>query len=231
MYKGKKIIALTPARGGSRGVKKKNVKLLNGKPLISWSLDLAQRVKEIDDVYVSTDANYIKDVARKSFAKVIDRPKKLSGDNVLVVDVLKHFLSSVNEQIDYLILLEATSPIRSEKDIIESIKLLIDEDYDSVGTFCEAHLNPHRAWRFSGEKPEVFIKGAIPWLPRQMLPEAYQLNGAVYGINVKRFLEDKCKNVLFGNIGGKIMAAHTSVDIDREVDFLVVEAIMNNLES
>ncbi|MDI9543841.1 MAG: acylneuraminate cytidylyltransferase family protein, partial [Pseudomonadota bacterium] len=99
------------------------------------------------------------------------------------------------------------------------------EGFDSAATFREAGLNPHRAWKIEGAEPRVFIPGAVPWLPRQLLPKAYQLNGAVYAFRPAGLAEGS-DALLFGRMGAVIMPAERSVDIDTEMDFLVAEAVL-----
>ena len=228
-----KILALIPARGGSKGIKNKNIYPLNGKPLLEWSISAAQSVRKIDRVIVSTDDEEIRNVAEDLSVEVVQRPAELAQDGSLVVDAIRHTIHQLAKQqyqADYLILLEPTSPLRSQEDIINVIAEL-EQGVDSVATFCEAALNPHRAWSIKNKAPEVFVEGAIPWLPRQKLPKAWELNGAVYGINVKKFLDQDGVSLLFGQSSAVIMPKVRSVDIDSLFDLTVVEAIMKNGES
>ena len=86
-----------------------------------------------------------------------------------------------------------------------------------------AELNPHRAWKIRKGKPEVFIKGAIPWKPRQELPEAYQLNGAVYAFDMDKLTKNKTVSLLFGKQGAVLMSEERSLDIDDDLDFKIAE--------
>ena len=227
-----KILALIPARGGSKGIIKKNIYPLNGKPLLEWSVSAARNVKEIDRIVVSTDDDEIARVAKGLSVEVAQRPKELCEDDSLVVDAVRYTIRELAQQhyqIDYLILLEPTSPLRSSEDIKKVIAEL-DQGADSVATFCEAALNPHRAWTIKEKTPSVFIEGAIPWLPRQKLPKAWELNGAVYGINVKEFSGHKGVSLLFGKSAAVKMPSERSVDIDNLLDLMTVEAIMGNGE-
>lgn len=228
MINNKRVIAVIPARAGSKGVKDKNIKLLAGKPLIAWSIELAQSVPEIDRVIVSTDGENISDVAKAYGAEVYPRPSALAGDRALVIDALKYLNSELTEQGEeapYMVLLEATSPLRSAKDVSDSIKLLDENSLDSVATFSEAKLNPHRAWKLDNSSPKPFIDGAIAWLPRQQQPEAWELNGAVYAFT-RSGLEEQKFSLLYGRTGSVKMPNERSVDIDTELDFMVVEKIM-----
>lgn len=230
MINGKRVVALIPARGGSKSVPLKNIKELAGKPLIAWSIEIAKKVHEIDRVIVSTDDERIAKVALHYGAEVFNRPKELAQDNSLVIDTIRYVLRTLKRSGDlyeYLVLLEPTAPLRKDIDVINCLLLIEQKQYDSVATFTEATLNPHRAWKIDGYTPRVFIEGAIPWLPRQRLPKAYQLNGAVYVIRVDAINEQSI-SVLVGNVGAVVMPTERSVDIDKNIDFLIVEALMKN---
>jgi CMP-N,N'-diacetyllegionaminic acid synthase len=223
-----KIIAVIPARGGSKSVPRKNLHPLGGKPLITWSIDLAKRVREIDRIIVSTDDQEIASIAQKNEAEVYRRPAALATDTALVIDALKDLLSRLSEEGDFpewTMLLEPTCPLRSPEDVRSCINLSASGDYDSIATFKTAELNPHRAWKIEAGVPQVFIPGAIPWLPRQAQPAAYQLNGAVYLFR-SAMLEPESRSILPGRIGGVIMPKERSYDIDDPIDFTIVEAIL-----
>ncbi|MNP00883.1 hypothetical protein D3C76_926810 [compost metagenome] len=100
-------------------------------------------------------------------------------------------------------------------------------NYDSVATFRDADLNPHRAWKLEDEKLTTFIPEVIPWLPRQKLPRAYQLNGAVYSFRINKMQEESV-SLLFGTMGAVIMPKERSIDIDDEIDFLLVETLIES---
>lgn len=228
MIGGKRVVAVIPARAGSKGVKDKNIKALGGKPLLAWPIEVARATPEIDRVIVSTDGEGIAAVARAHGAEVYDRPPELAGDRSLVIDALRDLIARLRaegETAAYLVLLEATSPLRLPEDVSACLAMLDGEDLDSVATFTEPHLNPHRAWRIEQGRPRPFIDGADPWQPRQALPEAWQLNGAVYAFVVDR-LPQTGANVLFGRMGAVTMPRDRSVDIDEALDFAIVETIL-----
>jgi len=158
------------------------------------------------------------------------RPAELSQDGSLVIDTIRYTISELSKQgyhPDFLILIEPTSPLRNADDI-KNVILELEKGFDSAATFCKASLNPHRAWSINGGIPSVFIEGAVPWLPRQKLPNAWELNGAVYGINVENFSKHDGINLLFGNTSAIIMPEERSVDIDNLFDLDIVEKIMIN---
>lgn len=228
MLKGKRVIAVIPARGGSKSVPGKNIRLLGGKPLLAWSIEVARQVGEIDRVIVSTDDTDIASVGRSYTAEVYTRPSDLATDEALVIDALKNLLQTLQaegETPEWVILLEPTCPLRTANDVRDCLMLVAEGKYDSVATFKEAELNPHRAWRLIEGVPEVFIAGAIPWLPRQKLPQAYQLNGAVYVFRAN-LLAQETKSLLVGKLGAVLMPRERSQDIDDSVDFIIVEALL-----
>lgn len=222
-----RVIAVIPARGGSKSVPMKNIKPLGGKPLIAWSIEVAKKVSEIDRIIVSTDDKDIGIIAKECGAEIYERPPHLATDSALVIDALRDLyerLRREGEKSDVMVLLEPTCPLRSVKDV-EGCLDLIRQGYDSAATFKEAELNPHRAWRIENGEPKVFIQGAIPWLPRQKQPKAYQLTGAVYSFCVSS-LDSSSPSLLVGRCGAVIMPEKRSFDIDNEMDFLIAETIL-----
>jgi CMP-N,N'-diacetyllegionaminic acid synthase len=228
MIGGKRVIAVVPARAGSKSVKDKNIHPLGGKPLLAWPIEVAKATKEIDRVIVSTDGDRIAEVARRCGAEIYDRPAALAGDRALVIDALRDLIARLRlegEKAAYMVLLEATSPLRLPEDVTRCLTMLDGEGLDSVATFTEPQLNPHRAWRIEAGRPRPFIEGADPWQPRQALPEAWQLNGAVYAF-VADHLPAQGASLLFGKAGAVIMPRARSVDIDDAIDFVRVEAML-----
>jgi CMP-N,N'-diacetyllegionaminic acid synthase len=223
----KSVIAVIPARGGSKSVPKKNIRLLGGQPLIVWSIETARKVKGVDRVMVSTDDEEIAVISRTNGAEVYRRPAHLATDEALVIDALRDLIATLRaegEAAEIMVLLEPTCPFRSVEDITGCLEL-IAQGCDSAATFKEAELNPHRAWKINRQAPEVFVPGAIPWLPRQKLPPAYQLNGAVYAFRMDK-LPKASPALLFGRQGALVMPRERSVDIDGPLDFLVAEAMV-----
>jgi CMP-N-acetylneuraminic acid synthetase len=164
---------------------------------------------------------------------VYARPRHLATDEALVIDALKDLLRTLQaegEAPEWVILLEPTCPLRAPDDVRGCLKLVTQGVYDSVATFKDAELNPHRAWRLIDGVPEVFIAGAVPWLPRQKLPKAYQLNGAVYVFRAN-LLEQETKSLLVGKLGAVLMPRERSQDIDDSVDFTIVEALLKQSNS
>ena len=221
-------IAVIPARGGSKSIPRKNLVPLGGLPLIAWSIGVAQRVTCIDRVIVSSDDDEIAAVARQHGAEIRMRPAALAADDALVVDALRDLLARLAAEGNAprtLVLLEPTSPLRSVEDVERCLALLADDDVDSVATFKPAELNPWRAWRIEDGRPETFLPDVNPWLPRQRLPPAYQLNGAVYAFRADRWTAEH-PSILFGRAAAVVMPPERSVDIDGRLDLWVAEALL-----
>jgi CMP-N,N'-diacetyllegionaminic acid synthase len=224
-----RVVAVIPARGGSKKVPGKNIRPLAGRPLLAWSVAVGKKVVEIDRVVVSTDDDAIALVAEQTGAEVYRRPPHLATDTSLVVDTLRHLaaeFAAEGETADVMVLLEPTSPLRTADDVRDVLHLMARKHLDSVATFTDACLNPHRAWRIDADhQPEVFIPGAVPWLPRQALPAAYQLNGAVYAFRMA-VLRSSSPALLAGRMGAIVMPKERSIDIDDDVDFAVAELLL-----
>lgn len=235
MIHNKKVLAVIPARGGSKSVPGKNIRELGGKPLIAWSIDIAKRVDIIDRIIVSTDDDDIEAVSINYGAEVYRRPPELAQDQSLVIDAIKDLRATLQKEGDdseILVFLEPTCPFRQADDVVKCIELLADgeEKLDSIATFTEASLNPHRAWKINNNTPETFIQGVTPWLPRQKLPEAYQLTGAVYAFYINRLPENGV-SLLFGKSGACITSLKSSLDIDTKQDFLFAEYLIKRTEN
>ncbi len=231
MIGGERVVAVIGARAGSKGVPRKNLHPLGGKPLIAWPIGTGLKTPEIDRVIVSTDGEEIAEAARALGAEVMMRPPELASDTALVADVLRHLIGVLREGGEtarYLVLLEPTAPFRLPEDVSRCLRKLHDEGLDSVATFMPAHLNPHRAWRIDGAgHPEPFVAGAIPWLPRQKQPEAWQLNGLVYAFVMDGLTPDT-PGLLFGRAGAIEVDAARSIDIDTPLDFRIADAILES---
>ena len=230
MIEGCRVIAITPARGGSKSVPYKNLHPLGGRPLLTWPIECALETPEIDRVIVSTDDDRIGAVARESGAEVYCRPSELASDSALVVETLRQLwiqLRSEGECAEILVLLEATSPFRTVELVSRCLHRLVDEGLDSIATFHEAEINPERVWRIADGIPQPFIPGAVPWTPRQMLTPAYQLNGAVYAFLPDR-LPAETPSILFGKMGAEIISGESVIDIDTYKDFVIANALLKS---
>jgi CMP-N-acetylneuraminic acid synthetase len=225
MIHGKKVLALTPARGGSKGLPGKNLRPFCGKPLIAHTLCMANDSKYIDKVVVSTDCKKIATVASNYGAEVFMRPAQLSTDTALVVDAIRNLIARLTEKFDFLILLQATSPLRELSLIEQCIETIHTENADSLATFSQALPPPSQLWNIQDKVATQYIEAADPWLPRQRQQDAYHLNGLIYIFNISTFLETNSKSIFFGN---RIPFITQSIDVDIDTidDFELAEHIM-----
>lgn len=230
----KNVLAIIPARGGSKGLPGKNIRVLAGKPLIVHSIETSLNCSLVTRTIVSTDDMRIADVARTHGAQVIIRPDELAGDSALVIGAMRHAVLEVEKEgkdVDFVILLEPTSPFRRAEDLDRCIEVLLQDRADSVATFTESHVSPNRLWRLSDDAVEPYIEGAVPWLPRQKQPVAYELTGQIYGVSRRVLFEDENSiSLLLGRKSAVITPRETAIDIDTEFDFVIAEKIMEHLQ-
>ncbi len=223
MFKKNKILAIIPARKGSKRIPKKNLKKFNGKPLIYWSIKAARNSKYIDKVIVSTDSKLIRDISIKYGSDVpFIRPKKISTSTSKSSDVIIHALNNINGY-DYIIYLQPTSPLRDTKDIDDSIKLGINNNVKSLASFSHSlHHDPNIVFEFDKKKKKL-KKINFSKLENKR-SNYFVLNGAIFLLETKWFKDNKkfiCKNTL-----PFIMDQKKSVDIDNYYDFEIAEYLM-----
>lgn len=233
MINNKKVLAIIPARGGSKGVPRKNIKELNGKPLIAYTIEEAKKSKYIDKIVISTEDQEIACVSENFGGEVpCLRPKELAQDNSTTVDCVIHMLSWLkeNEQYvpDFVCLLQCTSPLRTFEDIDRTIEKMISTGMDGALSVCEAEVNPYWMSVFNGDKLEYFLEEGRKITRRQELPEIYRVNGAVYVLTSEALLKNKTFEP--ERITGYIMKSENSVDIDTLMDFYLCEYILKERE-
>lgn len=225
MIEGKKVLALTPARGGSKGLPGKNIKNFCGKPLLGHAIDVAQSSKYVDHVCVSTDCPEIARSAVKFGAEAVTRPEELATDTALVVEVVRHLVKKLGDKYDFIVLLEATSPLRSVEQVDSCIESVNEVGVDSAATFSVAEPPPTRLWKIVDGKASTYLTDADPWLPRQLHSDAFRLNGLAYAFRVESFISTGADSIFFGNRSA-VVTEGTVVDIDTAEDFTLAELIM-----
>jgi len=229
MHKEKTFLAIIPARGGSKRLPRKNILDLNGKPLIAWSIEAGLKSKYIDKVVVSSDDNEILEVSQKFGADVIVRPPELASDTATTFDAIEHTIKSLKKY-SYVVLLQATSPLRDSKHIDEAIELLEKKDADAVVSVCEMEHSP--LWSNSLDKTltmKGFLRYEVLNKRSQDLEKYYRLNGAIYICKMERLLEEK-GFFLEDNIFAYVMDRESSVDIDEAIDFKLAQSIIKDKE-
>lgn len=228
----KRILAVIPARGGSKRLPGKNLIELNGKPLIAWSIEAARNSKyiESDDIIVTTDSKEIATVAKQYGAHVpFMRPKNLSSDGASSTDVVIHtieFLKSKGREYDYVILLQPTSPLRDAKEIDNAIELLYEKEADAIISVCPTEHSPLWANTLPQDLSMHLFVPKQSQKRSQELSTFYRLNGAIYLVDVLQLLQKKTF-FLDNSIYAYIMSNEKSVDIDTKLDLLYAKAIVD----
>jgi CMP-N-acetylneuraminic acid synthetase len=226
----KKILAIIPARGGSKGIKDKNIKPLNGKPLIYYSIHESLESNIIQEVMVNTDSEKIASISKKYGANIpFLRSKELATDEASSVDVIEdtlNYYEQRNISFDYFILLQPTSPLRRREDIIRAFEILEQKNAKSIVSVCEAEHSPLLMNKLDNDlSMKDFLKKEND-KRRQDFDKYYRLNGAIYISEVKNFLETK--NFYGEGSYAYIMPNNRSVDIDNEIDLKLAEIIMRD---
>lgn len=233
MIEAKEILAIIPARGGSKGLPKKNIKKISGVPLIGYTIRAAKKSRYISRVVVSTDEEEIAEVSRRFGAEIpCLRPKELAGDESTTVDCVIHMMNYLKENKkyvpDYVCLLQCTSPLRSVEDIDGAIEKLFSTDFDGIVSVCEAEINPYWTNVFENDKLKYFLEDGKKITRRQDLPKIYRYNGAIYIIKTEAFIQEKSFET--ENITGYVMPNEKSIDIDTITDFKIAEILMKERE-
>jgi CMP-N,N'-diacetyllegionaminic acid synthase len=230
------ILCTICARGGSKGVKNKNIRELNGKPLIAYTIEQAKRSKLFEHIVVSTDSDDIADIASKYGAEVFfRRSKELSSDTASKFDVIKDaFVRSeeyYKKKFDYLVDLDATSPLRSVEDIVNSFKLFLENNYDNLITATPSRRSPYFNLIELDKDGKVRLSKKLDNLVvcRQDAPKSYDMNASIY--IWKREVILNSNSIFLEKTGLYIMPEERSIDIDSELDFIIVEFLMKRKQN
>jgi len=219
------ILGLIPARGGSKGIPNKNIKIFNGQPLINYAIKNSLESKYIAHTVVSTDSSEIAEIARESGALVpFLRPEKLARDTSLDLPVMEHAINWYKEQgqsFDYMVFLRPTNPFRVATDIDKAIEMIISSKFDSIRGVSRVGYSPYWMKKITKGLLVDFIDSDYSESRRQNLPKVYQANGTVEVINITTITK------MFSRFGDYIapymMDEISRVDIDTELDFEIAE--------
>lgn len=218
-----KTLGIIPARGGSKGIPKKNIKILNSKPLIVYTLEAAIK-STIDRVVVSTDCDEIAEVAKQFEVEVILRPSALAKDNTPMLPVLQHIVENINETFDAIVTLQPTSPLRVAKHINEAIELFKkDEMADSLVSVTQVPHNymPEKLMKIE----DKYLVGNSEAKRRQEINRAYARNGAAIYITRTNRLN---KYIFGGNILPYFMSKINSIDVDELEDWEMLSRLVRS---
>jgi len=224
-----KPLVVIPARGGSKGLPGKNIKLLNGKPLIYYTIEAARDVFADNIICVSTDSDQIVKVVEQTGLKVpFRRPAELATDTASSQDVLLHAIKYYQQhgyEPSVIILLQPTSPFRTSKHIKEALKLY-NKSLDMVVSVKKTKSNPYFNLFEETEKGYLAKSKEGDFIRRQDCPNVWEYNGAIYVINVASIKLHKLHK--FNTVKKYIMNAKESIDIDDDIDWLIANVLINS---
>ena len=223
---------VVPARGGSKGIKFKNIKPVNGVPLVALVGQIIKKLPFVDRAVVTTDNKEIASVAKKNDLEVpFYRPDSLSGDMISDCDVLQHALLSIeeidNKHYDVIIMLQPTSPLRRQEHVIETVEKLIEGNFDAVWTISETDSKHHplKQLTFNDDALDYYDKNGAVIIARQQLTPVYHRNGAAYAITRDCLLNKKSTK---GQKTSAVVINEPMVSIDTEFDLKLVEFILKS---
>ncbi len=228
MLNQKKILAVIPARGGSKGLPRKNILPFAGKPLISWTIEQARKARYVDKTIVTTDDETIKQVSLEAGAEVpFIRPEHLATDHADGTDVMRHAAewyrhNDKQSSFDIMICLQPTSPLRQANDIDRAIELFFEKNARAIISVCEAEHNPLWTNTLGPDlcmEQFASLEGQRP--NRQELPQYYRLNGSIYVLEIDYLIN--CRSYYGDRTFAYVMPRQRSVDIDTLLDFRFAE--------
>ena len=233
MIDGKSVLAIIPARGGSKGLPGKNIRPMCGKPLIGWTIDKAKKCSYLDTILVTTDDQKIANIAQTFEAYVpFIRPIEFATDQSSTYDVIRHALSYFKDteckEFDYVVLLEPTSPLREDDDIGQMLELIVarQEEFDSIVSIGEVTEHPSIMKRLLAEGIEPFCPDLAQTTRRQDNAAAYFPFGVAYIAKTSSLLEEntfytrRCMHFL--------IKRYQNYEIDDIYDFLCIESVMKH---
>jgi CMP-N,N'-diacetyllegionaminic acid synthase len=224
-----KILYLIPARAGSKGLPNKNIKLLNNKPLIAYSIEFAlANIKSGDELCISTDDENVIEISEKLGVKVpFKRPHNLSSDTASTYDVIKHAINHYEQKgltFDAVMLLQPTSPFRNAEDF-KNVVERFDSDCEMSVSVKESKENPYFTLFEENEKGLLVKSKTGSFERRQDCPKVYAFNGSIYLIRVSAIVSKKINEL--SRIKKVIMPDSRSIDIDTMADWILAEHYMN----
>ena len=226
-----KVLGTICARGGSKGVKNKNIREIAGKPLIVYTIEYFKKWEKVDRIVCSTDSKEIADIAKKYDAEIpCMRPPELATDTASKIPVLQHIVKTCEQQdnckYDIIVDLDPTAPLRKRKFLEEAFKKFVDSEENNLFSVTEARKNPYFNMVEVDKQGYAHLCKAGSFVRRQDAPQVYELNASIYIykrnflINMDSIYSDK--SIIYE------MPVITSVDVDREIDFLFIEFLLKS---
>ena len=226
------ILAIIPARAGSKGIKDKNIIDLNGKPLIAHSIEVGLKSKYINKVVVSTDGEEIAKVAKEYGAQVpFLRPKYLASDTAKTIDSVIHcieMLKRQGEEYDYMVLLQPTQPLRQAWHIDEAIELILEKDEEALVSVSKVKDHPILMRTIDSNGYAINLLEGSSTKRRQEFPDFYKVNGAIYINKINENLNNDTS--LNDNKLVYVRDEKYDVDIDEMLDLQIAEIMMSNMD-
>ncbi|WP_041960440.1 acylneuraminate cytidylyltransferase family protein [Sulfurospirillum arsenophilum] len=231
-----KVLCTICARGGSKGVKNKNIRELSGKPLIAYTIEQAKKSEIFEHIVISTDSDAIATVAKQYGAEVLFmRPAELASDTAGKLPAIQHaFIESekyYGMQFDAIVDLDATAPIRKVSDIIASYNLLLNGNFGNIITAVPARKSPYFNQVELGKEGRVSLSKIpdIPILRRQDAPKTYDMNASIYIWKKEALLSGV--SIINDMTGLYVMDEISMFDVDTEIDFKIIEMIMKEFNA
>lgn len=230
MINEKKVLALITARAGSKGIPRKNIKPLAGHPLIAWTIAAAKQSRYVDRLIVSSDgADIIRIAVEEGCEAPFVRPAALAQDESLSIDVIEHAIACLDEDFDYLLLLQPTSPFRTANDIDRFLEYCVERNADIAVSVSKLKKHPMYMYRIENECLVPFLDNGNMQLRRQDMPPAYEHNGALYFAQIHRLLQirsfNTCETIPY------ITEGIINLDIDTLEDWEYAEIIASKLST
>jgi len=227
MIQNKKVLAIIPARGGSKGLPKKNIKVLAGKPLIAWTIEAGKNSKYIDRLILSSDCEEIISVAKSYGCEVpFIRPVELSVDTAASMDVILHAINFFKEKYDICVMLEPTSPLRDSEDIDLALEQLVSADgAESIIGICKVESG-HPVFLVFLEEGMIrsYLNNNFKFFRRQDINDLYFFEGSLYISYISSLI--KRQSFYHNNCLGYIVPKWKSFEIDDIIDFMIIENLL-----
>lgn len=219
-----RTLCIIPARGGSKGVRRKNIRQVAGKPLIAYTIEAVRKSQKATKFVTSTEDREIAAAAESYGSPVLFRPEELAADDTPMIHVVKHIVETMDESFDFVMVLQPTAPLRNSADIDASIDLLANGKADSVVSVSLAiDSHPARMYRLENDVLVPYDTEPVSRL-RQQLPPVYHRNGAIYVCRKNLILE---QNTLIGSsCYPYVMPRERSLNIDDEFDLFLVDCVL-----
>ncbi|MGE4505768.1 MAG: NTP transferase domain-containing protein [Desulfovibrionaceae bacterium] len=221
-----KTLSIIPARGGSKGLPRKNVLPFCGKPLIAHTIEASLACTYIDDTIVSTEDAEIRAVSEQYGAEVVARPPQLATDEAEVHDAVLNLIASLEKQgrkYDYIVLLQPTSPLRTARHLNESFEAFVESGAASLVGVTHSEHHPYKSVVIEDRFLTPLFDARSMESRRQDLPETYRITGAIYIVKTEDFVRER--SFFITPTCPYVMSAHASVDIDTDLDMAFAELI------